>query len=44
MAADIEALIEAIRSDVERQTGVRLEAEVRIVGAPAATGPGCEGA
>jgi UDP-N-acetylmuramate dehydrogenase len=34
-AADIEALIERVRSTVERQTGVRLEPEVRIVGEPA---------
>jgi len=36
MAADIEALIEAIRADVLQQSGVTLEAEVRIVGVPAA--------
>lgn len=35
MAADIEALIEAIRADVLRQSGIALEAEVRIVGTPA---------
>jgi UDP-N-acetylmuramate dehydrogenase len=34
-AADIEALITAIRADVERQTGIRLETEVKIVGEPA---------
>jgi UDP-N-acetylmuramate dehydrogenase len=33
-AADIEALIERVRSAVERQAGVRLELEVRIVGDP----------
>lgn len=33
-AADIEGLIEAIRSDVERQTGIRLETEVKMVGVP----------
>lgn len=44
MAADIETLIETIRMDVERQTGVRLETEVRIVGVPAAVCPASEGA
>ena len=34
MAADIEALIDAIRADVLQQSGVALEAEVRIVGVP----------
>jgi len=34
LAADIEALIEAIRADVLQQTGVALETEVRIVGVP----------
>jgi len=33
-AADIEALIEQVRSTVERQSGVRLELEVRVVGEP----------
>jgi UDP-N-acetylmuramate dehydrogenase len=33
-AADIEALIERVRSTVERQFGVRLELEVRVVGDP----------
>jgi UDP-N-acetylmuramate dehydrogenase len=33
-AADIETLIEAVRSDVARQSGVQLETEVKIVGAP----------
>jgi UDP-N-acetylmuramate dehydrogenase len=33
-AADIESLIEAIRSDVDRQTGVKLEPEVKVVGEP----------
>lgn len=41
-AADIEGLIEAIRSDVLKQTGVLLETEVRIVGLPAASRPGGE--
>lgn len=36
MAADIEALIEAIRADVYRETGVELATEVKIVGEPAA--------
>ena len=31
-AADIEALIEHVRATVQAQTGVELEAEVRIVG------------
>lgn len=31
-AADIEQLLEKVRSEVERQTGVRLRTEVRIVG------------
>jgi UDP-N-acetylmuramate dehydrogenase len=34
MAADIEALIEAIRTDVRRETGIALEPEVKIVGVP----------
>jgi UDP-N-acetylmuramate dehydrogenase len=42
MAVDIETLIETIRADVERQTGVRLETEVRIVGMPAAVHPAGE--
>jgi UDP-N-acetylmuramate dehydrogenase len=33
-AADIEALIEAIRTDVRRETGIALEPEVKIVGVP----------
>ena len=44
MATDVEALIEAIRSDVQRQTGVQLETEVKIVGVPATAPPGSEGA
>jgi UDP-N-acetylmuramate dehydrogenase len=44
MAADIESLIGAIRADVERQTGIRLETEVKIVGEPAAARPVSEGA
>ncbi|NJC89257.1 MAG: UDP-N-acetylmuramate dehydrogenase [Desulfuromonas sp.] len=44
MAADIESLIEAIRADVLRQTGVLLETEVKIVGVPAAARPASEGA
>jgi UDP-N-acetylmuramate dehydrogenase len=44
MAADIETLIETIRADVERQTGVRLETEVKIVGVPSAVRPVSEGA
>lgn len=35
LAADIENLIEAIKADVMRQTGVMLETEVKIVGVPA---------
>ena len=38
-AADIEALIEAVRSDVARQSGVQLETEVKIVGVPTAARP-----
>ena len=38
-AADIEALIETIKCDVARQTGVKLETEVKIVGVPAAARP-----
>lgn len=34
-AADIEALITLVRDTVEREQGVRLETEVRIVGVPA---------
>ncbi len=34
-AADVEALIEAIRADVATRCGVALECEVRILGAPA---------
>ena len=34
MAADIEALIDAIRADVQHQSGIALETEVRIVGEP----------
>lgn len=41
-AADIEELITAIQADVERQTGVRLETEVKIVGEPAVTRSGSE--
>jgi UDP-N-acetylmuramate dehydrogenase len=37
-AADIEALIAAIRRDVQQVTGVTLEPEIRIVGEPL---PGC---
>lgn len=44
MAADIETLIETIRADVERQTGVRLETEVKIVGEPAPARPVSEDA
>ncbi|HJT51014.1 MAG TPA: UDP-N-acetylmuramate dehydrogenase [Nitrosospira sp.] len=33
MAADIEAVIEAVRETVKRQTGTELEQEVRIIGA-----------
>jgi UDP-N-acetylmuramate dehydrogenase len=39
MAADIETLIETIRADVARKTGVRLETEVKIVGEPATARP-----
>ena len=42
-AADIESLIEAIRSDVDRQTGVKLETEVKIVGEPLPARPVSEG-
>jgi UDP-N-acetylmuramate dehydrogenase len=42
-AADIEALIVAIRSDVHRATGVELQAEVKIVGVPKAGATGSEG-
>jgi len=41
-AADIEALIKAVRHDVECHTGVKLEAEVRIVGVAAALPPTSE--
>lgn len=34
-AADVESLIGAVRERVERETGIRLETEVRIVGEPA---------
>jgi len=34
-AADVEALIEHVRAEVERGSGVRLQPEVRIVGRPA---------
>ncbi|MDZ7827986.1 MAG: UDP-N-acetylmuramate dehydrogenase [Halofilum sp. (in: g-proteobacteria)] len=34
-AADVEALIEQVRTEVERTSGVRLQPEVRIVGEPA---------
>jgi UDP-N-acetylenolpyruvoylglucosamine reductase len=44
MAADIEALIEAIRTDVHRETGVDLEPEVKIVGVPATNRRASEGA
>lgn len=37
-AADIEALIDAIRADVLQRTGIALEAEIRIVGTPAGHG------
>jgi UDP-N-acetylmuramate dehydrogenase len=43
-AADIEAVIEAVGRDVERQTGVKLEAEVKIVGVPATVRPVSEDA
>jgi len=43
MAADIESLIETIRADVERQAGVHLETEVKIVGEPATIRPVSEG-
>jgi UDP-N-acetylmuramate dehydrogenase len=42
-AADIESLIVAIRSDVDRQTGVKLETEVKIVGEPLPARPVSEG-
>jgi UDP-N-acetylmuramate dehydrogenase len=41
-AADIEALIEAVRSGVERASGVQLELEVRVVGEPASAQAGGE--
>jgi UDP-N-acetylmuramate dehydrogenase len=31
-ATDIEELIERVRAEVEKQSGVRLELEVRVVG------------
>jgi len=34
-AADVEALIEHVRAEVERASGIRLQPEVRIVGNPA---------
>ena len=34
-AADIEHLMEHVRDEVERTQGVRLAAEVRIIGEPA---------
>ncbi len=37
-AADIEALIARVRSEVARQSGVMLELEVRVVGEPAVQG------
>jgi UDP-N-acetylmuramate dehydrogenase len=43
-AADIETLIEAIRSDVRRETGIDLEPEVKIVGMPANERRSSEGA
>ncbi|MGD9387810.1 MAG: UDP-N-acetylenolpyruvoylglucosamine reductase, partial [Gammaproteobacteria bacterium] len=39
-AADIETLMRHVAEEVERVHGVRLEAEARIVGEPAPTGPG----
>jgi UDP-N-acetylmuramate dehydrogenase len=41
-AADIEALITAIRRDVQREAGVTLESEVKIVGVPATACPASE--
>jgi UDP-N-acetylmuramate dehydrogenase len=41
-AAAIEALIEAIRRDVQQATGILLEPEVRIVGEPVAAAPASE--
>jgi UDP-N-acetylmuramate dehydrogenase len=35
-AADIEALIDEVRATVQRQSGVHLELEVRVIGEPAA--------
>ena len=37
-AADIEALIEHVRSEVRAHSGVELELEVRIVGEPSGSG------
>jgi len=42
-AADIEALIAAIRNDVRLITGVELETEVRIVGVALIASAACEG-
>ncbi len=42
-AADIEALIAAIRNDVRLTTGVELETEVRIVGVALTASAACEG-
>ena len=42
-AADIETLIEAIRTDVRRETGIDLEPEVKIVGVPATARRASEG-
>jgi UDP-N-acetylmuramate dehydrogenase len=41
-AADIEALIDAIREDVRGAAGIDLQPEVKIVGVPAAARPGSE--
>lgn len=43
-AVDIEAMIRAIQQDVQRETGVTLETEVKIIGVPAAVRPASEGA
>ncbi len=42
-AADIETLIETVRAEVARQTGIQLETEVKIVGVPKAVATGSEG-
>ena len=42
-AADIETLIETVRAEVARQTGIQLETEVKIVGVPKAVAVGSEG-